>query len=65
VRPSGLSDDPGTCLVQVGEHIDRRQISRDDVAAVLAAALVAPNTIGKTFELTSGDLPIDEALASL
>jgi hypothetical protein len=35
------------------------------VAAVLAAALLLDNTIGKTFELLEGDTPLDEALRSL
>jgi uncharacterized protein YbjT (DUF2867 family) len=65
VRPCGLSDDPGTGLVRVGEHLERGQIPRADVAAVIAAVLVAPNSIGKTFELVSGQTPIDEAVAAL
>jgi hypothetical protein len=35
------------------------------VAAVLAAALEADHTIGKTFVVVSGETPIDEALRSL
>ena len=65
VRPSRLSDDPGGGLVEAAEHVERGEISRDDVAASLAAVLNAPNTVGKTFELASGDAPIDEAIASL
>jgi uncharacterized protein YbjT (DUF2867 family) len=65
VRPGGLSDDPGTGLVRLGEHLERGQIPRADVAAVIAAVLVAPNSIGKTFELVSGETPIDEAVAAL
>jgi uncharacterized protein YbjT (DUF2867 family) len=65
VRPGGLTDDPGTGRVKVAETLDRGQIPRDDVAAVLAACLDAPNTVGKTFDLVSGDAPVDEAVASL
>jgi hypothetical protein len=35
------------------------------VAAVLAQVLVAPNTIGRTFELFTGDMPIAEAVRAL
>jgi nucleoside-diphosphate-sugar epimerase len=65
VRPSRLSDEPGTGRVEVGERVERREVSRDDVAAVLAAVLASHNTVGKTFETTSGDVPVDEALARL
>ena len=46
VRPGGLTDDPGTGLVSVAEHLDRGQIPRADVAAVFAACLEEPGTIG-------------------
>jgi uncharacterized protein YbjT (DUF2867 family) len=65
VRPTGLTDDPGTGRVQIGERVSRGSISRDDVAAVLAMVLHTPSTIGKTFEVTSGNLPVEEAIASL
>jgi uncharacterized protein YbjT (DUF2867 family) len=65
VRPGGLTDDPGTGRVRVGEHVGRGEIPRDDVAAVLAACLVTDSTVGKTFEVVSGETPVDEALASL
>jgi uncharacterized protein YbjT (DUF2867 family) len=65
VRPVRLTDDPGTGRVQAAERVPRGEIPRDDVAAVVAAVLPTPTTIGKTFELTSGELPVEEALASL
>jgi uncharacterized protein YbjT (DUF2867 family) len=65
VRPGGLTDEPPTGLVKVGERLQRGEIPRADVAAFIATALVAPNAIGKTFELVSGDTPIDEAVAAL
>jgi nucleoside-diphosphate-sugar epimerase len=65
VRPGGLTDDPGTGRVRVGAHVDRGKIPRDDVAAVLAGSLHEPATIGRTFEVVSGDTPIEEALAAL
>ena len=65
VRPGGLTDDPGTGRVSVGARLDRRQIPRDDVAAVLLAVLDEPATIAKAFDLVSGDTPIDEAILRL
>jgi uncharacterized protein YbjT (DUF2867 family) len=65
VRPGGLTDDPPTGLVTVGTGLARGQVPRADVAAVLAAALLADNAFGKTFELVSGSTPIDEAVASI
>ena len=65
VRPVRLTDEPDTGRVQAAEHVPRGEIPRDDVAAVVAAVLHTPTTIGKAFELTSGELPVEEALASL
>ena len=44
VRPGGLSNDPGTGRVTLGENLPHGQVTRDDVAAVLAAVLDSPNT---------------------
>jgi uncharacterized protein YbjT (DUF2867 family) len=65
VRPGGLTDDPGTGRVRVGTNLDYGNVPRDDVAAVLLAVLETPGTVGKTFELVSGDTPVDEALRTL
>lgn len=66
VRPGSLTDDPGTGRVRVStEPGGRGPVTRDDVAAVLAATLTAGNTVGVTFELFAGDTPIDEAVAGL
>jgi uncharacterized protein YbjT (DUF2867 family) len=65
VRPGGLSDDPGTGKVEAAEHLDYGQIPREDVALVIAEALVADNTIGKSFDLLSGDTPAAEAVRAL
>jgi uncharacterized protein YbjT (DUF2867 family) len=66
VRPGRLTEDPGTGLVQVGASLGGlREITRDDVAAVLAACLDEPRTVRATFELLQGDTPIAEALAAL
>ena len=64
VRPVRLTDDPGTGAVALGE-VERGEIPREDVAAILAASLHEPNTVGRTFEAASGGRPIEDALRSL
>jgi uncharacterized protein YbjT (DUF2867 family) len=65
VRPGMLTDDPGTGLVDAAPKLGRRgAIPRDDVAVLLLAVLDEPATIGKTFEVLSGDTPIEEAVRS-
>jgi uncharacterized protein YbjT (DUF2867 family) len=65
VRPGGLTDDAGTGRVALGEKLSPGQVTRDDVAAVLAAVLDSPNTIGKTVDLIGGDTPIAEAVKTI
>ena len=66
VRPGSLTDEEGTGRVEAAEHLGRRgEIPREDVARTLAAALESPNTSGKTFEVLSGETPVEEALARL
>ncbi len=65
VRPGRLTDDPPTGRVMIGNDLPRGEVPRADVAATLAAALVADTTIGRTFELLAGETPIEDALAAL
>jgi uncharacterized protein YbjT (DUF2867 family) len=66
VRPGSLTDEPGTGRVTASRELGNRgPVPRDDVAAVIAAALTTPATIGVTFELFAGDTPIREALTGL
>jgi uncharacterized protein YbjT (DUF2867 family) len=66
VRPGSLTNDPGAGRIDAAEHLGRRgRIPRDDVAATLVAVLDEPATIGKTFEILSGEEEIAEALRSL
>ncbi|MEV6670116.1 NAD(P)H-binding protein [Streptomyces sp. NPDC051162] len=62
LRPGSLTDEPGTGRVALGEATGRGAVSRDDVAAVLAALLAEPGTAGRTLELIAGDTPVDEAV---
>lgn len=64
VRPGRLTDDPGTGRVQVGT-LDRGEVTRADVASVIAEALHTDATIGKTFDLLGGEQTIEAALGGL
>ena len=64
VRPGGLTDDPGTGRVTLRHGVERGQVPRDDVAAVLAEILAAGKW-GEVVELVGGDTPIAEAVAAL
>lgn len=65
VRPGRLTDAEPTGRVAIGADLPRGEISRDDVAAVLAAVLSAPNAVGRTFDLISGETPIEMAVLTL
>ncbi|MCC3769871.1 NAD(P)H-binding protein [Streptomyces sp. UNOC14_S4] len=65
LRPGALTDDPGTGRVALGESTGRGAVTRDDVAAVLAALLDEPGTAGRTLELIEGDTPVTEAVKSV
>ena len=65
VRPGGLTNQPGTGRVRLGESLPHGQVPRDDVAAVIVAVLDSPNTIGRTVDLIGGDTPVAEAVAAI
>ena len=65
VRPGRLTDDGGTGTVSAGERLERGEVPRDDVASVLFEVLQADNTIGRDFDLVSGQVPVAEAIAAL
>jgi uncharacterized protein YbjT (DUF2867 family) len=65
VRPGRLTNDPATGRVALAPHVKRGQVPREDVAAVIVAALDDARTIGKVFEVVGGDSPIDRALSDL
>ncbi|KPC62303.1 NAD(P)H-binding protein [Streptomyces chattanoogensis] len=62
LRPGRLNDGPGTGLVTLGESTGRGDVTRDDVAAVLAELLDQPATAGRTLELIGGDVAVSEAV---
>ena len=65
--PSALTLDPPTGRIEIEGHgaSDKGQVSRADVAAVAAAVLERPGTVGRTIEFNNGDVPIDEAFDAL
>ena len=66
VRPGSLTDESGTGMVEVNAEMGKRgKVPREDVAAVLAEVLTADSTIGKKFELFSGETPIAEAVRAI
>ena len=65
VRPVSLTDDPGTGHVRLDVQRLEGKVSRDDVAAVLAAVLHEPRSAHLILYLSAGDDPIEDALAVL
>src|SRR5919109_3649895 len=62
VRPTRLTDDPGGGKVEISPDPVQGNVSRDDVAAVLAAVLHEPRSAQRVMYVRSGDLEIDKAL---
>ncbi len=66
VRPGRLTGDPAAGEVEVAATLGRRgDVSRADVAAVIAGVLERPALIGHTFEVLAGEIGIAEALDAL
>lgn len=65
IRPGSLTDDAATGQVELGPHVDRGDVARADVAAVLAAVLEDPRTIGQQWTLVGGDSSIADAISAL
>ncbi|MCO1336181.1 SDR family oxidoreductase [Microbulbifer sp. OS29] len=67
LRPGALTDAVGTGAINIGDSFEGpgAQISRTDVAEVIAASLVEPKTVGAVFEFIEGNTPIAQALSQL
>ena len=65
VRPGSLTNDPGTGRVALARHVERGGVPREDVAAVVVAALYDERTAGHIVEVVGGDEPIGDAVASV
>jgi uncharacterized protein YbjT (DUF2867 family) len=64
IRPGALTDEAPTGRINLAEKVDRGPIPRADVAALIAATLDSPATIGHQWEVIGGDVPIADALAA-
>ncbi|GMA47571.1 hypothetical protein GCM10025854_18210 [Tetragenococcus muriaticus] len=64
VRPGGLTNEQGTGEVSVSEELDFEKIPREDVASAIILSLENDGTIGKAFDITSGDTAIEKAIQS-
>lgn len=62
VRPGVLTDDPGTGRVRIDADPFRGEVTRDDVAAVLAALLHDPRASHRILYVNGGEQAIDTAL---
>ena len=65
IRPGHLTDEPGTGTVTAAVATEYAEVSRDNVAAFLAAALREPTLHRTIVELTNGDTPVTEAAAQV
>ena len=62
IRPGRLVDDPPTGKVSLGPDVARGDVTRADVAAVVAAVLDEPGTVGAQWALVNGAVPIGDAI---
>jgi nucleoside-diphosphate-sugar epimerase len=66
VRPGSLHDEAGDGRVALSTQLGARgPVARDDVALVLYETLLAPSTIGQTFVVLDGDVPVRDAIRNL
>ena len=65
VRPGRLTDDDATNTVDIGTKVERGEIPRADVAAVLAELIEVADGVDATIEVVSGTLPIRNAVAQV
>jgi uncharacterized protein YbjT (DUF2867 family) len=65
VRPGPLTNDPGTGAVRIDTEPFRDDVTRDDVAAVLATLISTPAVDRAVLYLSGGDAPIERALAAV
>lgn len=64
VRPTNLTEEKGTGKIALNNQASSAN-PIPDVAQVLADVLKFPGTENKVIDMTGGDVPIDEALASI
>jgi uncharacterized protein YbjT (DUF2867 family) len=62
LRPGRLTDDPPTGRVALGPDVARGEVTRADVAAVVAVVLDTPDSAGRQWNLVNGDTPVEAAV---
>jgi uncharacterized protein YbjT (DUF2867 family) len=62
--PSRLTMDPATGRIAVGGTTEKTEVSRGNVALVIAACVADDSTIHRTLEFNDGEVPITEAVNS-
>ena len=65
VRPGKLTDDDAKRTVDIAATVERGEIPRADVAAVLAELIEVADGVNTTIEVVSGTLPIRNAVARI
>lgn len=63
IRPGPLINQPATGLVTLSAHAGRGEVTREDVALVVIAALDESSSVGKQWELRGGNTPIRDAVS--
>lgn len=64
VRPGRLTDDAPRGTVTLGDSVGRGDVPRADVAAVLAEVLHTGAGVRRQWDLLTGDVPVEQAVAS-
>ncbi|RLV56341.1 SDR family oxidoreductase [Aeromicrobium phragmitis] len=64
IRPGGLTDDEPTGKVTLAPEVERGEIPRADVAAVIASVIDDNRTSGKQWEVVGGETPIAQAVTA-
>ena len=65
IRPGGLTNESGTGKISSAENLERTTIPREDVAQTILAALTEEKTFRRSFDLVTGESPINEALKKI
>lgn len=65
IRPGGLLSEPGTGKIMAASDIRSGKIAREDVAKTIVHSLTEENTYYQSFDLVSGEVPIEKALKIL
>lgn len=65
IRPGRLTDDPATDAVRLAAGVEPGEVTRADVAAVIAAVLDEPGTVGQQLDLVAGNDTVADAVRAL